>query len=154
MEDESIIRWESLEHDLEPKTSDWYISLIVIGVSIIIASVLADNLLFAIFAILAICAIIIHTSKKPEMLNFEITQHGIQADKEFIPYPRIHSFCVRDIGGKNELIIRTDKFILPFTIIHLGEVPPGLVRNTLLRNLDEVYRIESLPEKALRYLGF
>ena len=154
MEDESIIKWSSLEHDLEPKTSDWYISLVVIGASAAIASVLADNLLFAIFAVLATAAIILHASVRPAMLDFEITQHGIQADKEFIPYPRIHSFCVRDIGGKNELIIRTDKFILPYVIIHLDDVPPGLVRNTLLRNLDEVYRIESLPEKALRYLGF
>lgn len=153
-DDEAIIRWSSLEHDLAPKTSDWYISLIVIGTSITIASVLADNLLFAIFSVLAIGAIIIHTSKEPEMLDFAITQHGIKADKEFIPYPTIHSFCIREVGGKNELIIRTDKFLLPYTIIHLENVPPGLVRNTLLRNIDEIYRSESLPEKALRHLGF
>ncbi|MBI5140292.1 MAG: hypothetical protein HZA94_02500 [Candidatus Vogelbacteria bacterium] len=154
MEDEAIIRWTSMEHDLEPKSSDWYISLIVIGASIAIASVLADNILLAIFAILATIAVIIHASQKPETLYFEITQHGILANQEFVPYPRIHSFCVREIGGKNELIIRTDKFVLPYIIIHLDNVPPGLVRNTLLRNLDEIYRIESLPEKALRYLGF
>jgi hypothetical protein len=94
MEGTKIVEWQAPDHELPVRPADWYISVLVVGISVSIAAMFLNNILFAIFCLLSTGSIIIHAAKKPEMLDFAITTRGIQIRHDFHPYAKIHSFWI------------------------------------------------------------
>lgn len=154
MEGIKIIEWQAPDHELPTRAADWYISVIVVGVSVSIASLFLDNFLFAVFCLLSTISIIIHAAKKPEMLDFAISNRGIQIRHDFFPYDKLHSFWIDQEKDKNDIILHTDRNVLPHLIIPIKNVNPEFVRNELRKHLPEKYAHKNLLDKALEYLGF
>ena len=149
-----ILEWQAPDHELPTKESDWYISVIVIGVSISIASLFLNNLLFAIFCLLATFSIIIHMAKKPEIIDFSITTRGIQIRHDFFPYAKLHSFWIDHEKEKEEIILLSDRAVLPHMIVPIRDIDPEQLRLVLRQYLPERYVHKNLFDRALEYLGF
>ncbi len=154
MQGTKIIEWQAPDHELPTRATDWYISVIVVGVSVTIASFLLNNPLFAIFCLLSTISIIIHAAKKPEMIDFSVSSHGIQIRHDFFPYNKLHSFCIDHEKGRNEIILHTDRNILPHLIIPIRGVDVEFVRGELRRHLPEKYVHKNFFDHALEYVGF
>ena len=154
MSDNKIIEWQAPDHDLPIKAADWYISVIVIGLSISVASLFLHNLLFAVFCLLATISIIIHAAKKPEMIDFSLTTQGIQIKHDFFPYGKLYSFWINHQKNKNEIILHSDRTVLPHLIVPIRDVDPEDVRMLLKQHVPERHAHKNLFDITLEYLGF
>ncbi|MDO8493173.1 MAG: hypothetical protein Q7S19_01350 [bacterium] len=149
-----IIEWQAPDHELPIRATDWYISIVVIGVSASVAALFLGNFLFAIFCLLSTVSIIIHTAKKPEMIDFAITSQGMQIRHDFFSYNNLHSFWIDNDKGKNEIILHSDRNVLPHLIIPIRGVETEYVRMELRRHLPEKYAHKNFFDRSLEYLGF
>ncbi len=154
MEPAKIIAWQAPDHDLHEKAVDWYLSVVAIGTSVAVASFFLNNFIFAIFCILATISIVIHAAKKPEMIDFAITTQGLQIKHDFFPYDTLHSFWINHKKNKGEIIIHSDRAVLPHLIIPIGEMDQEHLRIELRRHIPERYEHKNLFDFALEYLGF
>ena len=154
MDGTKIIEWQAPDHELPTRAADWYISVIVVGISISIGAIFLNNILFAIFCLLSTASIVIHAAKKPEMIDLIITSRGIQIRHDFFHYNNLHSFWIDDDNGKNDIILHSDRNVLPHLIVPIRGVDPEVVRLELRRHLPEKYAHKNLFDKALDYLGF
>ncbi len=149
-----IIEWQAPDHELPERATDWYISVVVIGISASVASLFLNNFLFAVFCLLSTISIIIHAAKKPEMLDFAITSRGIQIRHDFFPYAKLHSFWIDHENNKNDIILHSDRAVLPHLIVPIRDVDPEYIRMELRKHLPEKYAHKNLFDKALEYMGF
>ena len=153
-ERQKILSWYTPDHDFPEKPSDWYISVCVIGLAIAIASLFVNNLLFAIFAILSTGSIILHAAKKPEMIEVAISVQGIQIRHDFYPFSKLHSFWINHEKHKDEIILHSDRAVLPHLIIPIRDVNPEWVRAELRMHIPERAAHKNLIDRLQEYLGF
>jgi hypothetical protein len=149
--------WETNEYFFQEKTSDWYWSVGIIGVSIAILSAIFGNGLFALLLLLSTFALALFGSKKPNILRFEVSKKGIMIGNTLYPFGTLDSFWVEDnrhINRPSKLIIKSRKIIVPLIAIPLDDVNPEDVRDFLLDHLLEDHHIEPLGQKLLEYFGF
>ena len=146
-----IISWQAPDHDLTEKSADWYISVIVIGVAVAIASLLVDNLLFAIFSLLATTSIIIHVAKKPELIDIHLTTEGIEIRHDFYPYGKLHSFWIENNKGRDELLLHSDRAVLPHLVVPIRDAHPEDIRGELRQHIPERQTHKNLADKILEY---
>ncbi len=154
MAETKIIEWQAPDHDLPNKPVDWYISVVVVGISISVASLFLHNLLFAIFCLLSTISIIIHMAKKPEIIDFSLTTQGVWIRHDFFPYSKLHSFWINHAKNKDEIILHSDRNVLPHLIVPIKDVDPEYVRVELKRHIPERYAHKNFFDIALEYLGF
>ena len=151
---EKIIEWQAPDHELPERPTDWYLSVGVVGVAISVASFILGNLLFAIFCLLATASIIIHMAKKPESIEFSITDSGIQMRHDFFPYGKLRSFWIDHEKNKNDMVIHSNRSVLPHLVVPIRDVDPEEVREKLRRHIPEIYEHKNLIDKSIDYLGF
>lgn len=149
-----IISWQTPDHDLPEKPVDWYISVTIIGIAVAIASIFVNNLLFAIFALLATVSLMIHVAKKPEIIDIHLTSQGVEIKHNFYPYSNLHSFWIDHKKNKDELILHSDRAILPHLIIPIRDVPTEVIRLELRQHLVEKFAHKNLVDKLLEYFEF
>lgn len=152
MERHKIISWSAPDHDLPERPFDWFISVVVIGLAITIASLFVSNLLFAIFAFLATMSVIIHAAKKPEQIDIHLTTQGVEIKHDFYPYSKLHSFWIDHKKGKDELLLHSDRAVLPHLIVPIRDIHPEYIRAELKRYIPERYAHKNLVDKLLEYL--
>ncbi|MBI3633173.1 MAG: hypothetical protein HY226_02680 [Candidatus Vogelbacteria bacterium] len=149
-----IISWQAPDHDLPEKPLDWFISVTVVGVAITIASLFVSNITFAIFSFVATISIIIHIGKKPELIDIHLTPDGVEIRHDFYPYRKLHSFWIDREKDNPELILHSDRTVLPHIIVPLRDINPEYVRAELRQHITERYAHKNLVDKFLEYLGF
>ncbi len=154
MEDFKIIEWQAPDHELPERATDWYISVIVIGISAAIASLFLGNPLFSIFCVVSTASIIIHMAKKPEWIDFSVGTRGVQIRHDFFPYKNLHSFWIDNENGKNEIILLSDRNVLPHLIVPIRGIDAETIRLELRKYLPEREVHKNLLDKALEWMGF
>ncbi|HYC83260.1 MAG TPA: hypothetical protein VEB60_01790 [Candidatus Paceibacterota bacterium] len=150
----SPIEWEAYEYDHFERSSDWFWAIGVIAFFGIIIALLFKNFLFAIIIFLSAYLIVTIARREPELVEFSIDDRGIRAKHELYPYQHILSFWVHEEPLRNKLMIKSDRFFLPYIIIPLGEANPGRIRDHLAKILPEVKHEESLIDLVSEHLGF
>ena len=153
-ERKKLLTWHAPDHDLPVKAADWYISITVIGVAISIAALFLNNLLFAIFILLATGSVILHAAKKPEMIEISISAQGIQIRHDFYPYSKLHSFWINHEKHKDEILLHSDRAVLPHMIVPIRDVNTEWVRTELRIHLPERAAHKNQIDHAQEYLGF
>ncbi len=152
MHRQKIISWQAPDHELPEKPADWFISVMVVGLAVTIGALFVNNILFAVFAFLATLSIIIHVAKKPEIIDIHLTTEGIEIRHDFFPYRKLHSFCINHTKNKNELLLHSDRSVLPHLIVPIKDVNPEHIRAELRHYIPEVYAHKNLIDKFLEYL--
>jgi hypothetical protein len=154
MNTDEIITWSVQEYEHKEKRTDWYIALGVIAVSIAVASFLLGNTLFAILIIVGTFTLAIYSMREPGIMEIELSKRGILINDTVYPYNTLESFWVEEYDKEPKIIIQSEKVLMPYIIIPLGNTDPDEVREFLFEYLDEEEHHEPLSHKLMEYLGF
>lgn len=150
----SSLEWKTYERINREHAPDWYWAVSIIALSIVITSIILDNVLFAVFIFVSTIVLFLRTLQKPRAEQYELTARGIKIGKEFVPYNSLESFWVEEECGEPKIIIKQQALIALFLIIPLGDMDPSAVREHLNLHLAEVEHHEPLSKKIMEFLGF
>lgn len=149
-----LLSWETPEFFPKERTNDWYWALGIIALAIIVTSILLNNILMAVFLIIATFTIFIYAKKKPEIITIQITDDGVKAGRNLYPYSLLKAFYINDNALIPELLLKSESVLNSIIIIPIPKTDPEKVRSTLTYYLSEEEIREPLSQKLMEYLGF
>ena len=153
-ENREPITWQAHEYVHREKSSDWYWAVGIITVSMAITAILFNNVLFAVFILLAFFTLMMYSRRKPELLDIKIDERGVQEGNLRYHYGSIESFWVEDRYGEAKLIMKSKKKAMPYITIPIFDVDAGVVRDHIKRHVREEEHAEPLAKQIMEYLGF
>ncbi len=146
------IKWQAFEYEYRTKSTDWFWIVWILAIGIAITAYLFNNLLFGIFVLISAFSLSLYASRKPDLLNFILSDKGIYIGDKLISFTSLQSFWIED---DNKIIFQANKKTTPYIIIPLDEsVDIEYLRKLLLEQLEEVEHDEPLSQKILEKLGF
>jgi hypothetical protein len=150
------ITWRSYEYLHFEKNAEWYWALGLITVSGAITALIFKDVLFAIFILIAGFVLAIFASRKPEEVEFSITQRGVKINEKLYPYKSLKSFGIDELTPKHtpQLILEQNHNLSPDIIIPLDKVDADKVHDFLSSFLPEEDHEEPLIHKIMEWLGF
>lgn len=151
------LEWKALEHHHHhEKTPDWFWIVGTVAIAGAILAIYFGNFFFGVFILLAAITAFIQAHDKPKIVTFRITRKGIQMGKMILPYSSLDSFWVIDEEINDRIILRSQKFLMPFIVIPFDstKTDPEDIRNYLLEYLDEEEMDEPVSQKIMERLGF
>jgi hypothetical protein len=157
------LEWSAFEYHYHPKTADWYWAVGIIVVSIVITSIIFNDLMFAIFSVVGAFALCVFASKKPPLLTCKITDRGVALNDVLYPYSTLESFWVEDHAHIAELhnphhipkmFLKSKRFFVPFITVPIDALDPEVIRESLRTYLPEEEHMEPLSQKIMEHLGF
>ncbi len=154
MSDFEKLEWSHLEYEEKERNPDWFWALGIIVIAISITSFIYQNYFFAIFIVLSGLLMVMFAIKKPEMVNYELNQKGLQIKNRLYPYDKIKSFYVQT-EGKPTLFIRSERKFMDIIPVPLIESITPQVQNIFIsKEILEEEMHEHFSEKVMEVLGF
>lgn len=148
------ITWETIEYFHTEKTNDWYWIVGIVTLSIAIISIILNNIIFAIFIIVASFVLSLFASRKPDIITVVLDNAGVTFGKTRYPYSSLESFWFELNDAHPRLLLKSNKMFMPFLVIHAHPEDSDEIRGFLSQHLKEEENTEPLLEKVLMYLGF
>jgi hypothetical protein len=147
------ISWQGPSHVHFEKSIEWYWSVGIVSLGIIITSILLRNYIFSLFLVIASFTLMLHASKKPRDIEIMINEEGVTLDNYFYPYSSIDSFWV-DLNEPAKLLLKSKKSMMPFIAVPIHDNNPEELREFLLNFLDEEVLEDTFFHKVMERLGF
>jgi hypothetical protein len=148
------LEWQTHEYIHRDKTADWYWILAIITVSVVIISIILNNLIFAILVIISAITLALYATRQPKIITIEITESGIKIGDEMHLYGDIESFWIETRDSFPRIFIKSKKKLSLYTTVLLGDMDPGAVHDILSNHLVETEHTEPFLEKLMLYFGF
>ncbi|HEC30576.1 MAG TPA: hypothetical protein ENI66_01000 [Candidatus Yonathbacteria bacterium] len=148
------ITWSAPEYEQRKKETNWYVALGITTTSVALASFLLGNMLFAVLVLLGAFTLTMYSVRKPGILNIVLNNQGMLLDNKFYPYNTLESFWVEEYDKEPKIILQSEKTLMPYIVIPLGDADPDEVREFLFEYLEEEEHYESFSHKIMDYLGF
>ena len=153
------IKWKTMEHTHDEKSSDWFWLLGIITIAIAILSVYFGNILFAIVILLGAFTMILHVHTEHEEIDVEVNKKGVRINNTRYPYSTLESFWIEEEEENddipNQILIKSQKVLLPLIIIPMTEdVDPEELRDYMLTYIDEEEIDEPISHRLMEFLGF
>jgi hypothetical protein len=156
MTEEKEISWRAAEYDHYEKGGGWY--LLVGGAALIlfIIAMWQKNFFFGIFILLAGIMVISLANKKPNVLDFKLTEKGCEVGRGvFYEYGQLENFSLRNRQGRlDELILRKKATFNPFMRIPIDGQTAEKAKVFLAEKLPEVEDQSTLLDVLIDFLGF
>jgi hypothetical protein len=112
------ITWEAPEHQYTEKGGDWYFSLAIIVIAVVIAALMFGSSLFALLLAVSGLALAIIGAKRPSVVPFAVTVRGVRINEDVYPYAVLKSYHIdEDDPHGPQLIILTKKHFLPLLVL-------------------------------------
>lgn len=148
------LKWVTPEHPFWSKDGDWYVSVIIIGTALVIASVIFKNLILAIFIVIATITLLLLATVPPKNISVILTKKGVVIGPHVYPYANLESFWVEELEQPPRLLLKSKKLLSPLIMIEIIEVEEEKIRNFLNRYIEEEELHEPLFHRILERLGF
>jgi hypothetical protein len=146
---ESIVEWQSPEHNFDRKTPDWYWALGVIAVGSAVLAFYFHNWIFGIFITLAAFVIGILSYRDTRVVTIKISERGITFGEKLHPFKEYRSFWIEEdhVHGPR-ILLRTFSSFMPLSIIPVAEeIDLNELHQLLIHFLREEYLSETLIHK-------
>jgi len=88
------------------------------------------------------------------MIRYQVNDRGIMVDDVLYPFLTLHSFWIEHDHPEPKILIKSQKFFMPFITMPIDEVNPEDVRTILLHYIAETEHLEPLSLKVLEVMGF
>lgn len=150
-----LLEWQALEfeHDAEKKRL-----LLILGFVLAIGGVailFVKNFLFSLLLFIAGGLVASHAFRTPRPIRCAITTSGIKIGERLYLFEDLKSFWISyDPPLFRELIVESQKTMMPIIRAPLGDLDPLRPREILLRFLKEQRYEESLIDIVSKRLGF
>ncbi len=154
MKNSEIITWSVPEYKHKKRSIDWYVALGIIGVTSSVASFILENILFGILILIGIFTLAIYGVREPKIMEVELNKRGVFENNKIYPFNTLKSFWVEEYSEEPKIIIQSEKPLMPYIIIPIGNMDPDKIRDFLNKHLDEEEHYEPLSHKLMEYLGF
>ncbi len=133
-----LASWQFPEFVKYERGSAWYVGASIIGAGLILYSILTNNYLFAIIVILIAFIVLIYLIREPMLINFDITEDGLELGSHFYPHKEIkHFWIIYEPPEVKRLYFEFKSGFRPRISIPLLDQNPLKVREMLLSYLSE-----------------
>lgn len=131
--------WRAAEYNLKKKDINWYISLFLISLILIIFAILQKNFLFIIFILLTTSFLIYLNRTKPRILDFKVDSLGVNIGQElFLKYEDLEGFGFYEKQDSlDELVLKTKKGISHYFFIPIDKTSKDKVKEILIKKIPE-----------------
>lgn len=154
MASEALISWTAPTHVHVEKKPDWFWAVGIITLALAAVAFIFGEIITGIFVIVAAAALVLHASKPPHVVRYEINDRGIALDETLYPFLSLDSFWIPHDETPPKILIKSRKLFMPLMIIYIDEVNPEEVREVLLKYIAETEHRESLLKKIMEWVGF
>ncbi len=151
----SVISWQAPEFVFHRKTADWFWAVGIITISLTVGTILIKNFLLTFLVGVSGFSILMYGAKKPSIVNFSISNKGVVVGGKLYLFENLEYFWVDyNPPYTKQLILQSNKTLMPHIIIPLGEADPETIRETLLLFIKEQKIEESFSETISKLLRF
>ena len=151
---EPLIEWNAPEHYYYKRSADWYWAVGIIAATCAVLAFIFGDVIFGILIAVAALALCLHASITPRLIRNQVNDRGIVVDGVLYPFLTLHSFWIEHDHPEPKILIKSQKFFMPFITVPIDEVNPEDVRTILLRYIAETEHLEPLSLKLLEVMGF
>ncbi len=149
------LEWKTLEYSEKNRGSDWFWAVGIILISVAVSSVILDNLLFAVFIVIAGIALILQVIRKPDEITVRIDERGVDIDGTLYLYQALEAFWIEHLGDNDfQLLLRSKKLLVPYIVVHIEGVSVQELRDYISHYIEEEEMHEPLSQKIMDRLGF
>lgn len=149
------ITWETPEFVTTVKTRTWYGALFGIAAIIVLLMVWLQNYTAVVFFVLSAFMVYVYSKKLPRSLKFGVTGRGVLVGDRTYLYEDLRSFWIfYEKGVQSELSLQSNKMVMPYIHIPLGQTNPARVHVLLSQFLPEQKHENSAIDAISRSMGF
>ncbi len=133
-----LYSWEAPEFEKQEKTIFWDLGALLFGATLLIIALAKAEFTLGLLAILATLMLWMMGRKEPRTIRFTLHNHGLQIEDLLYHYSNLKSFWIFDEAlGLNELVVRSNRVLLPLIHIHLHKQDAKHIRSILAQHLKE-----------------
>lgn len=149
------LHWQTFEYEHRDRSPDWFWAVGIITIALSVTAIILHNVLFAFVIILSGFVLSLYAARPPKEIDVVIDDRGIRIEKIFYPFHSLESFWIEE-SEENvyKLLVKSQRLLMPYIVIHLGDANPESVHTYLIRHIPEVFHSESSLQKLMEYLGF
>lgn len=151
---EEKLEWNAPEYPFWRKTTEWYTSVLIIGLAIVVASIILENVIFAILVLISIFSLLLTSSITPKEITVSLTTRGVRIGSLFYSYTILESFWINNKENPPRLYLKSRKTLVPLISIQIVEMEENNVYHYLSVYIEQEELHESVFHKAMEYLGF
>ncbi len=150
------ISWRAAEYDYYEKDLNWYLLIGAFALLLIVVALWQKDFFFAIFILLSSAMVIVLGRRRPEVLDFRLTEAGCHlGEKLFYPYDALENFSVAERPGRlDEMVLKRKTSFNPYVRVLLDSQMAAKARGFLKEKLPEVEREETFMDIFTHLLGF
>lgn len=151
------LTWSVFEYEEKNRSIDWYWTVGLISLAIIIASIYFKNYFFAVLIFISVITLLYLTIRKPEELSITLNKDGIRVRNELFMYRTLKGFWIEEPssnGHPRHLLILTDRVYSPMVAIPIGDIAPEILRMKLKPFVEEKEMQENPSHRFIEMLGF
>ena len=152
------IKWSAPEFEHISKGAGWYWLTIGAAIILIMLALLQQNVLFAVFIIIAAILVLSWGRSYPKMVNFELNENGLAiGEQKTYSYGELMGFIVRRGYVDSELVeivFQKKSRLSPYIKILANGQDAEAIKEFLIQYLPEIEYEESLIEHIAKILKF
>jgi|SRR3989344_6898282 len=154
MATEPLIAWTAPSHLYIEKKPDWYWAVGIVTLALAAVAFIFGEIVVGIFVLVAAASLVIHASRPPTHVSYEINDRGLVMDDTLYPFLMLESFWIPHDHVPPRLIIKSRKLFMPLIVAYIDGADPEHVREVLLSYIAETEHHEPLLKHVLERLGF
>ena len=154
MASEALISWSAPAHLYVEKKPDWFWVVGIITLALAVTSFLFGEFISGIFVIVAGLALVVHASRPPHTVTYQINDRGILFDDTLYPFVSLDSFWIPHEALPPKLILKSRKLFMPLIVVYIDDIDPEDVRQVLMRYIAEAEHHEPLLKHLMEWVGF
>lgn len=154
MASEALIAWQAPAHLYTEKKPDWYWAVGIITLALAVTAFLFGEFITGVFVIVAALALVLHASRPPHTVSYQINDRGLASDEVLYPFVTLDSFWIPHDEFPPKILLKSRKLFMPLIVIYIDDVDPEDVRQVLLKYIAETEHHEPFLKHLLEWFGF
>jgi len=151
----SLLSWQAPEYHHYDKSTDWYWWVGLVAIMLLGFAVWQGSFLFGVLVLVGWFTIILYAVRKPQIITFSINEKGVVIEKTFYPWHTLKSFWIfYNPPLLKELSLESQKTLMPYIKIPLGDTNPDQVKEALDKYLPEEEQQESIIDNLSHIARF
>ena len=154
MKKQPPLHWQALEYEHRERTPDWFWAVGIITIALSVTAIILHNVLFAFVIVLAGFVLSLYAARPPKEIDVVIDDNGIRVDNVFYPFHSLESFWIDEREFDSKVLIKSQRLMMPYIIVPMGDVDGEKVEAYLTRHIPVVFHSESSFHIIMERLGF
>lgn len=148
------LHWQPMEYEHYERSPDWFWAVGIITIALSVTAIILHNVLFAFVIILSGFVLSLYAARPPKQIDVVIDDAGIRVEYTFYPFHSLESFWIEEKENDSKILIKSQRLMMPYIVIPLGDADPEEVHTYLTHHLPEEFHSESVFHKLMERLGF